>query len=632
MPLLPRGVARYNLLLALALGLFVSLLLLSRYESHTSAALQQVVAVAAAKARVVNRPGGLLGRPSGEADAERREREWELRRALQFAGTGARVDRFLDKARRGKPFVVSAVGGSVSKGRGLVPPDGVYSSEGAEALATLYSPENLHVIVFDWLNKTFPHAENRFINGAQGGVGSGYFGWCFKEHIPEDSDLILVELGINDLQQLNVIPKYEHLVRSLLELESQPAIINIETFTTLFPNLISSSSLHQDVVAYYDVPSLSIRDLLLPRILADPDKQLPRWFRTGGDVALGDSKVREWGGVPVDLMHISALGHSLAAGLIISYLNEQLASITSTKIGRASVGIRSAVDVPPTFLTQSFNLDELPERRAPICRSMNSPRLHRPISGTDDAPLVDGMHEPELVRGLVLADESDGWTRWAWGEKNYLVSSRPGALAVFHFVTPEPEASEVRPVAAKYADPHHLAYRPTGRVRRDDRRVMQSRIMRRQDTNLAPAGAEGVEDSVGEDVAGAIEVATPVAEAAVTRPAKLGPPVNVEADTTADQAGVAPVEVDGKGGSVSIGYQRSANYGLGSVWCWVDEARDAGRRIDGYWPMKERNMGIVDEIVDGLAPGPHRLQCELLEDTLDPLGRREFRLFAVMHD
>lgn len=46
---------------------------------------------------------------------------------------------------------------------------------------TLYSPENMHVLIFDWLNETFPHPENKMINGAQGGVGSGYFSWCFSE-------------------------------------------------------------------------------------------------------------------------------------------------------------------------------------------------------------------------------------------------------------------------------------------------------------------------------------------------------------------------------------------------------------------------------------------------------------------
>jgi hypothetical protein len=49
--------------------------------------------------------------------------------------------------------------------------------------STLYSTENMHVRIFDWLNATFPHAENRFVNGAQGGVGSGYFGWCFSKFI-----------------------------------------------------------------------------------------------------------------------------------------------------------------------------------------------------------------------------------------------------------------------------------------------------------------------------------------------------------------------------------------------------------------------------------------------------------------
>lgn len=57
--------------------------------------------------------------------------------------------------------------------------DSTSTSFGAD---TLYSHENLHVLVYDWLNATFPNGgRNRFINGAQGGVGSGYFAWCFSE-------------------------------------------------------------------------------------------------------------------------------------------------------------------------------------------------------------------------------------------------------------------------------------------------------------------------------------------------------------------------------------------------------------------------------------------------------------------
>lgn len=39
-------------------------------------------------------------------------RKWELARATQHAGTGARIRRFLEKAKRGEPFTVAAIGGS----------------------------------------------------------------------------------------------------------------------------------------------------------------------------------------------------------------------------------------------------------------------------------------------------------------------------------------------------------------------------------------------------------------------------------------------------------------------------------------------------------------------------------------
>lgn len=85
----------------------------------------------------------------------------------------------------------------VSKGRGLSSPNdrtahlrdaadkanGISGDDGdAYGADTLYSHENLHVLVYDWLNATFPNGgRNRFVNGAQGGVGAGYFAWCFSE-------------------------------------------------------------------------------------------------------------------------------------------------------------------------------------------------------------------------------------------------------------------------------------------------------------------------------------------------------------------------------------------------------------------------------------------------------------------
>jgi hypothetical protein len=49
---------------------------------------------------------------AGDSPEEAARRRWELARATQHAGTGARVQRFLEKAKRGEPFTIAAIGGS----------------------------------------------------------------------------------------------------------------------------------------------------------------------------------------------------------------------------------------------------------------------------------------------------------------------------------------------------------------------------------------------------------------------------------------------------------------------------------------------------------------------------------------
>jgi hypothetical protein len=93
----------------------------------------------------------------------------------------------------------------------------------------------------------------------------------------------------------------------------------IRTFTLLFSTLSQASSLHIDVAAYYDTPVISLRDVLLPRILNDPTSnpapggvlgpaakvglEVKKWFRNVPEEERieGDAKVVDG----VDLMHVS---------------------------------------------------------------------------------------------------------------------------------------------------------------------------------------------------------------------------------------------------------------------------------------------------------------------------------------
>ncbi|RSH94515.1 hypothetical protein EHS25_004318 [Saitozyma podzolica] len=538
-----------------------------------------------------------------ESDEDIAMREWEYRRSLQHEGTGARMLAFLEKAKSGRPFTVSVVGGSNGFPRAVSHPLDPLPHIASSPLGahTLYSPENMHVLIFEWLNQTFPHPENRFVNGAQGGVGASYFGWCFREHIPDDSDLVLVELGINDLVDTEVYGAYEHLIRSLLELDSKPAIINVEVFSTLFPSLISASALHQDVAAFYDIPSISLRDILMRRILADPHTQLPKWFRTGEDVAMGDAKVREWGGVPVDLMHISALGHSLAAGLVIRYIEEQMKHplITPSSVwGRWSGSHRKPsvriLDVPSAGLTLPFDPLHPVHRQPQVCRSMNSPKLHGSVSKLHENPFGGGSP------GVVPSEGSNGWTLWSWKEKRYLVARTPGAHFAFDFVTTAPTPPP--PTIPTDMDVEELSGESgAGVVRKQGERI--------------PLG----HNAPGTDVRRVMP--KPIAPKA-TRP--MGRRRSLTGD-------VATRQMPGQG-TVGLGYQRSKLLGFGAVSCWVDDRRQDGVHLDGWWDIEERNTGVVTEVARGLAPGPHTLHCELLEPTRESKGGNEFRIFAVVHD
>lgn len=59
-------------------------------------------------------------------------------------------------------------------------------------------------------------------------VGSDYFSFCFPLHIPTDSDLAFVELGVNDEGIPEHVENMENLIRGLLSMETTPAVVLVE--------------------------------------------------------------------------------------------------------------------------------------------------------------------------------------------------------------------------------------------------------------------------------------------------------------------------------------------------------------------------------------------------------------------
>lgn len=60
------------------------------------------------------------------------------------------------------------------------------------------SPKCYPARFFEWWNKVFPHPASELTNGAQRRTNSAYYGFCNAHHLPDQTDLVIVELDVDD--------------------------------------------------------------------------------------------------------------------------------------------------------------------------------------------------------------------------------------------------------------------------------------------------------------------------------------------------------------------------------------------------------------------------------------------------
>ncbi|KAJ9121925.1 hypothetical protein QFC24_004507 [Naganishia onofrii] len=228
--------------------------------------------------------------------------------SVVYEGTNVRLHRVLKKLQNGEPISFGVIGGSVSAGHGLIVRGPTNERSG---------PLNMHKRIFDNLTAKYPHPDHKFTNGAVAATGSEYFATCFAEHIPEDVDLVMIELAINDIRNLNSQVEYEMLVRGVLDLPNKPAILNLHTLGLMFDPITQGGDLHLGIAHYYDLPVISLRSLIFPQILDDylaAERFFTMNFRKYDYQTFDDL---------IDYRHINIEGHELLASLTTLYLERQ---------------------------------------------------------------------------------------------------------------------------------------------------------------------------------------------------------------------------------------------------------------------------------------------------------------------
>lgn len=297
-----------------------------------------------------------------------------------YEGSGDRVRRVLTKAARGEPIHFGILGGSMSLGHGCA-----------------CSP--FHRQVFDWWNTTFPHAENKYINGAVGARGTNYFKFCASEHLPASPHLVLLEHSLNDRPQLEDAGNMEAILRHILALPSQPAVILTASFSLMPSNKIAmGGDVHLPVAQYYDVPVINLRHALFPVMLNRPE-MVDEFF------VIKSQKPNY-----VDLLHLSGRGHEALAQSTIAYLERQRCLLANPPLFHApsewyDAAAPSLQDSPSSVLDGPLSTDDLP--RLSLLSSTWSPDSHVPAERPSCASIDSSLHP--LVP---LNTTTPGWMRW----------------------------------------------------------------------------------------------------------------------------------------------------------------------------------------------------------------------------
>lgn len=225
-------------------------------------------------------------------------------------GSGARIQRVLHRAMSGQPITMSVLGSSISACHGC----------GDDPLAQNCWPTRF----FMWWNSVFPNPATQITNGARRRTDSSYFAFCHSHHLPDETDLVIMDFDTEDRTDDQALEHFELLVRSILNRHDSPAIIILGHFA---PQLQMSHGFngpefqHSVVAQYYDIPHISIKGPMYEEFLSDPDVYAHNYH--------------------VDPVLANPRGHELLSDILISYFQSQICRGWDVAMGQA-------YDVPVT--------------------------------------------------------------------------------------------------------------------------------------------------------------------------------------------------------------------------------------------------------------------------------------------
>ena len=214
-----------------------------------------------------------------------------IERSLMNLGNTYRIRKAIEKARAGKEVTLAYIGGSITQGAGATP----------------INTECYAYKSYQLFKSRFAMRDNvKFVKAGVGGTPSELGMLRFDRDVLRDGekpDIVVVEFAVNDEGDETKGDCYESLVRKILKLDWNPAVVLL---FSVFANDWNLQDRLSPVGRLYDLPMVSIKDTVVEQFTKKPN----------------EGRVLTKNQFFYDMFHPNNMGHTIMADCL-QYLFEQ---------------------------------------------------------------------------------------------------------------------------------------------------------------------------------------------------------------------------------------------------------------------------------------------------------------------
>lgn len=198
-------------------------------------------------------------------------------------GNWYRIQKVMQKAKKGEEITVGFLGGSITQGCLSSTPETCYAH-----------------LVYEWWKNKFPNTKVKYVNAGIGGTTSAFgVARVEKDLLSHEVDFTIVEFSVNDEGTPHFEETYESLIRRIYKHEKQPAILIVNS--VFYDTGKNAENIHIPVGKAYGIPCVSMRTTIYDAL------QNGRF--TNRDITQDD-------------LHPNDLGHEMMAEVILHFLEQ----------------------------------------------------------------------------------------------------------------------------------------------------------------------------------------------------------------------------------------------------------------------------------------------------------------------